>query len=481
LEVQTMSSTDVTVPVARIQNPSLSLASVRWATEIPDSDDSAMVEQVEMFTVVGEQYRLDSVEAATRAIGEEDGFLPPRFWLIPDDNNAFDSLAVGVYAISIGKAFHIGFLPKEQARVFREGMEQLSRAGESLEVLGCITQGKSSPNPNGRLYLPVEFARLCLSGFADDNVNRIAWVEDRSPVLPRAATGNPSDVFTFEDLCKIYCWHARRRRWFCFPHDCEAKAEGIRSAGIGLARADFEPFMGEGSNQRTTASPRVAVEQQPNTNPASQWYYSKDGREYGPFDAAGLRDAAKSGQLQPGDRVRRGDLSQWASARRVKGLFSKTVLDSPARASEPSLAALLFQQGDLPQGWSVGLFESSAPKMFEKVNGIKDQGSYPLLFGENREGGATALVFQTAADAMRCYDYVRSTFAGTIGMVARLGDAAGFSYMRMEMPPQLKLPLTENTDLVFVRGTVVIHVRMGGCQPEPAVSYAAKIDARLGS
>lgn len=33
-----------------------------------------------------------------------------------------------------------------------------------------------------------------------------AWVEDATPVAPRAATGSPGDVFTFEELCKIYCW-----------------------------------------------------------------------------------------------------------------------------------------------------------------------------------------------------------------------------------------------------------------------------------
>lgn len=465
----------VGVPIHEIPKPALSLANVRWVTEIPDPEDSSLFEAVEMFSVVGEQYRLDSIEAAARAIAEEDGYLPPRFWLVPDNANAFDPLAVAVYVIAKATAFHIGFLPKGQARQFREQMQQLSRVGESLEVLGCITQGKSSPHPNGRVYLPVGFAALCLDGFSSDEANRIAWVDDASPIVPRAATGRPRDVFSFEELCKIYCWHARKRRWFCFPHDCEAKAEGIRSAGVGLAVADFEPFMRAvaGESAGGGAPPQPAV------NLASQWFYEKNGQVHGPFDAAGLRNAANVGRLNPTDRVRRGDLSQWAVASRVKGLFVEPPTNSPAKSSTPSLATLLFQEGDLPAGWSVGPFEPSAPKMFDNVAGATNQGGYPLLFAGNRKGGVTGFVFQNASDATRCYEVLRSGMSENATVVARLGDAARFSYMRMEMPPQLKLPPTENTDLVFVRGTIVVHIRMGNCQPEPVVAYAARIDSRL--
>ena len=467
------------VAINEIPRPDLSLTSVRWMTEIPDPDDSSIVEAVEMFAVVGEQYRLESVEAAVKAIGEEVSFLPPRFWLVPDNNNSFDPLAVAVYAISGENGYHVGFLPKDQARQFRDSMEQLSRGGQSLEVLGCITQGKSSPHPNGRIYLPVEFAMLCSSGYSSKEENRISWVEDATPVAPRAATGSPGDVFTFEELCKIYCWYARKRRWFCFPHDCEAKAEGIGSAGIGLPVADFEPFMTAQSAPAAKAS--APAERQNRAESASQWFYAKNGREYGPFDAVGLRDAARSGQLLPTDQVRRGDLTQWASASRVKGLFAEAAVASSAKPLETSLEALLFQQDDLPTAWSVGPFEATLPQMFEKIKNAKIQGSYPLLFNGSRKGGVTGLVFQNPGDAMRCYDEVRSTFGKNVGIVARLGDAARFSYMHMEMPPQLKLPPTENTDLVFVHGRVVVHIRMGDCQPEPVVEFAVKIDSRVRS
>jgi|LakMenEpi03Aug12_release.lakeMendotaPanAssembly.Ray.scaffolds.fasta_scaffold63438_5 hypothetical protein len=474
-----MASVPGGVAIGEIPRPGLSLTSVRWMTEIPDPEDSSIVEAVEMFTVVGEQYRLDSVEAALKAIEQEFSFLPPRFWLVPDNNNSFDPLAVAVYAISGGNGYHVGFLPKDQARQFRDSMVQLSRDGQSLEVLGCITQGKSSPHPNGRIYLPVEFAKLCASGYSSDEANRISWVEDATPVVPRAATGSPGDVFTFEELCKIYCWYARKRRWFCFPHDCESKAEGVRSAGIGLPRADFEPFMT--AQSAAVAKESAPAERKAQAEPASQWFFAKDGREYGPFDAAGLREAARSGQLRPTDQVRRGDLAQWAAASRVKGLFAEGAVAPSGKSAEPSLATLLFQQADLPVEWSVGPFEPSAPQMFEKIKDAKMQGSYPLLFKGNRKGGVTGFVFQNASDAMRCYDEVRSTFSKNAGIVARLGDAARFSYMHMEMPPQLKLPPTENTDLVFVRGTVVVHIRMGDSPPDPAVNFAVKIDSRVGS
>gem|GEM_PF-5172448 len=44
------------------------------------------------------------------------------------------------------------------------------------------------------------------------------------------------------------------------------------------------------------AKATAPAERQNRAESASQWFYAKNGREYGPFDAVGLRDAARSGQ-----------------------------------------------------------------------------------------------------------------------------------------------------------------------------------------
>lgn len=96
--------------------PDLSFTTVRWVPEIPDPDDEDSVEAVDMFSVVGEQYRLRSVEAAAAAVGNESAFLPPRFWFVPDDENEHDDQAVAVYATVKDFGYHVGFLPKRRVR-----------------------------------------------------------------------------------------------------------------------------------------------------------------------------------------------------------------------------------------------------------------------------------------------------------------------------------------------------------------------------
>ena len=211
--------------------PDLSLTTVRWVTETEETDEDGdtYISEKEMFDVVGEQHRLGAVEAAAHAIAEENTFLPARFWLICDNDNEHDDQAVGVHSI-VGKyAYHVGFLPKRQARLFRKSMASLDLEGLSLEVLGCIAKGKTTPYPNARLYLPIEFAELVNEGYTDDPENAPSWLSDASPVSPRPWQGRDAKGFTDDELRKIYCWYARKRMWNSLPNKCEEGAVGFRS------------------------------------------------------------------------------------------------------------------------------------------------------------------------------------------------------------------------------------------------------------
>lgn len=57
---------------------------------------------------------------------------------------------------------------------------------------------------------------------------------------------------------------------------------------------------------------------------ASSYFYKQDGKEYGPFDAASLRELATNGSLRPDDLVRKEGSSQWRAAKEARCVFSKT-------------------------------------------------------------------------------------------------------------------------------------------------------------
>jgi hypothetical protein len=469
--------------------PDLSFTTVRWVTEIPDPDDEDSVEAVDMFSVVGEQYRLPSVEAAAAAIGNESAFLPPRFWFVPDDKNEHDDQAVAVYATVKDFGYHVGFLPKRQARDYRSNMASLGKPGGVLEVLGCITQGRSSPHPNARVYMPVDFVDLIHSGYVIDPANQVEWLADPSPVLARALNGSISSTFSFEELCKLYCWHARKRGWFCFPDDCESKAEGIRSAGIGLAREAFDPFLRDSS--AATAAQTTLDVIRPLKNPfvkgsKSEWFFLANGREHGPLDARSMRVAAKSGILGPNDTVRRGDMEEWVPATKVKGLFSPDHLSRGVETTQPVTAGdnaflqrVLFARGDLPAPWTVGEFEAYAPPMFATLAPAIGCGSYPIFSDGKRNGGVTGFALSDAKAATDHYVAINRGMGSQQGPQTRIGDESRCAHNLIEMPPQLNLPRTESSELLFRSNSIVVHIRMTDSGPKAAIALAEAINKRL--
>jgi hypothetical protein len=221
------------------------LAGVRWIREVEQKDEEGdtYIECAQMFDVVGEQYRLDSVDAAQEALIAEGGFLPPIIWLVNDDSNQYDPNAVAAYCIVGSRGYHVGFLPMGATLRFRSSMSQLGRDGESLEVRGCITQAKGGPHPNVRLNLPWDFAALVQSGFADDPVNNPAWLQDPSPVAPRPYQGRGGVGFSDDELCKVYCWYGRKQGWFLLPDAVEENALGFRDRGLGSTGLALDPFI----------------------------------------------------------------------------------------------------------------------------------------------------------------------------------------------------------------------------------------------
>lgn len=68
------------------------------------------------------------------------------------------------------------------------------------------------------------------------------------------------------------------------------------------------------------------------------WYFSHEGRMFGPLGAGDLRELAVGGQLSPGDWVLRPGATEWTAARDAAELFSP-VAAMPIVVASPSVAA----------------------------------------------------------------------------------------------------------------------------------------------
>jgi hypothetical protein len=73
---------------------------------------------------------------------------------------------------------------------------------------------------------------------------------------------------------------------------------------------------------------------------AIQWYFRKDGAEHGPVTSDDLRMLASLRMLLPTDSVRKAEMTRWAPASALKGLFPATTSptrNSPVSAPTPSV------------------------------------------------------------------------------------------------------------------------------------------------
>jgi hypothetical protein len=61
----------------------------------------------------------------------------------------------------------------------------------------------------------------------------------------------------------------------------------------------------------------------------AEWFYHKDGQQFGPFTAVELRALASNGTLGPDDLVWKAGMTEWLPAGKVKGLFPTPPVPEP--------------------------------------------------------------------------------------------------------------------------------------------------------
>lgn len=227
---------------------SVSFATLRWdaeeeVTDEPFDDDNdethTYTQEKTMFSVVGEHHRPDATEAAALAIAEEGTFLPARFWLSCDEDNPHDANAVSVHAIAQEFVCHVGFLPRHEAELYRQSLRRIGRPNETVEIVGCLTQGKDKPHPKCRLFLPTDFAAQLEAGVADSPSHNPTWLRNPDPVERRPFQGINAAGFTDDELRKIFCRYAKRKRTFGLPHHCDAAVESYRSKKMAEELEEF--------------------------------------------------------------------------------------------------------------------------------------------------------------------------------------------------------------------------------------------------
>ena len=55
---------------------------------------------------------------------------------------------------------------------------------------------------------------------------------------------------------------------------------------------------------------------------STQWYYTKNGQRQGPINSKTLKQLANSGEVEPEEYVWKAGMTEWRTAKQVKGLFS---------------------------------------------------------------------------------------------------------------------------------------------------------------
>lgn len=72
---------------------------------------------------------------------------------------------------------------------------------------------------------------------------------------------------------------------------------------------------------------------------AADWYYSKNGHEWGPIPASQLKNLAVKGALEPSDLVWQEGMAEWINAENVHGLFPPLIIitDNDLAYSQPSV------------------------------------------------------------------------------------------------------------------------------------------------
>jgi hypothetical protein len=69
---------------------------------------------------------------------------------------------------------------------------------------------------------------------------------------------------------------------------------------------------------------------------ADEFFFTKDGKQYGPVSAVQLKQLADSGRLKPTDKVKKGGMANWVNASAVKGLFEVAAAPPPIPSAVPA-------------------------------------------------------------------------------------------------------------------------------------------------
>ena len=81
---------------------------------------------------------------------------------------------------------------------------------------------------------------------------------------------------------------------------------------------------------------------------STQWYYIKNGQRQGPINSKMLRQLANSGEVKPEEYIWKAGMTEWKTAKQVKGLFSESDTPPPVQTSpEPDPPALSKAAKDL--------------------------------------------------------------------------------------------------------------------------------------
>lgn len=190
-----------------MNKPQISFASVLWPLD----------EKLGLLKVRTERRFHKNIARVTEAIADDDAFLPPKAWLVPEDDHPDSPDHVAVWVLTIRGMYEVGYLPGRVATMYRKQLGLVGLAGATIEVTGRTCGGPGFSDPTVHVYLPDDFDLLVEAGHHEKPENNPAWLRDGNPVRKRPAGCD----YTADELRKIYCWAARKERWSYLPDRIE--------------------------------------------------------------------------------------------------------------------------------------------------------------------------------------------------------------------------------------------------------------------
>lgn len=147
-----------------------------------------------------------------------------------------------------------------------------------------------------------------------------------------------------------------------------------------------------------------------------------------------------------------------------------------------NLEPLLIQPGDLPSGYTGAQIRKMLPPMYDGIPATQNQIHQDFAINGQTKGGVAIMLYDTVADSNVAYSFLLDGMNSDLihsQPVAGVGTRADVVVISL----LTGAPIDMGGDLIFVRCTAVVSIRMTvlsrGMESDQLAAYAQRLDQRL--